>query len=37
MKATNNELKHINYWPPQGILHHYIGGKNRCVDLEIQV
>jgi hypothetical protein len=36
-KATNKELEHTNYQPPQGILRPYIGGKKRCVDLEIRV
>jgi hypothetical protein len=36
-RATNNKLEHTNYQPPHKILNPCIGGKERCVDLEIQV
>jgi len=36
-KTTNNELKHIDCWPTQGILCSCTGGEERCVDLEIWV
>jgi len=36
-KTTNNKLEHTDSQPRQGILRPYIGGKDKCVDLEIQV
>jgi len=36
-RATDNELEHVDYWPPQKIFRPCIGGKKRCVDLEIWV
>jgi hypothetical protein len=35
MKATNNELEHTNYQPPQGILRPCTIDKDKCVDFEI--